>query len=90
MPRVRCNLLMPKPLAPALLAGMARALSVHRGRGVPHAASETHRWRETRTRGRRHTVIAVLQGSEVVHLTRVGVEAKPHRDIRELARQRVV
>jgi hypothetical protein len=69
MPRVRCNLLMPKPFAPALLAGMACALSVHRGRGVPHATSETHRWCETRTGGRRHTVIAVLQGSEVVHLT---------------------
>ena len=27
MPRMRCNLLMAKPLAPALLAGMACALS---------------------------------------------------------------
>jgi hypothetical protein len=43
-------------------------LSVLRGRGVPHAASETHRWRDAIPGGNRHTVIAVLQGSEVFRL----------------------
>src|SRR5437870_1597003 len=34
-------------------------LSVHRGRGVTHTASGTHRWREAITGGNRHTGIAV-------------------------------
>ena len=51
MPRMRCNLLMTKPLAPALLAGMACALSesgdrTESGRGPPRLSWDMVRHRQ--------------------------------------------
>jgi hypothetical protein len=68
MPQMRCNLLIPKPFASAFPAGMACALSRYRGRGVPHATSETYRWREPLTGGHRPTVITGLHGVAVEQL----------------------